>query len=655
MAKRSSKKLGQGDGINGILFEPESNWVAPTSADLERHHNIFAQAKRIGFDCETRDPNLTTSGPGSFRRDGYPVGYSLAAELGSGEIFAAYYPVAHLAGGNGSNVGDYIGLIKGVLENPTTEKVGCTTIYDIEWLDFVGINVKGRIHDIAHAEALLDEESETGYSLDAIAKRVLGVGKSEDLLRRAAVDFNCDGKKELWKLHAKYVGPYGEDDARRSLQSHVKQLSELEEHRLLGIYDIECELTPIVWQMRKLGVRVDEEKATLLSRGWQTKEDQISYRILSEYGIHLDPWSAQDIGKVCNRLNISYPTTEKGNPSFDQAFLDASNHPFLKSVRELRRYNSLRSRFIGGQILSNAINGRVHCQFNQLKGDENGVRGGRFSSSNPNLQQVPARDPELAHLIRALYIPEEGCDWAKLDYAQQEPRITVHYAYKCKLRGADAARQAYIDNPELDIYQYLADQAELKRKDAKTVYLGISYSEGKKKLAHDLNRSLEEADTIITNFDERSPYIRELSQKCMSQVEKLGYIRTVAGRLCHFDHWVPKPTWDDEQKRYIRDFGIPIRGREKAETHYPGKKLQRAHTHKALNRLIQGSAGDMTKLALIKNYREHKAIPHLTVHDELDYSAPNREYAAKLKYGMENCVSLTVPIIAELDYGRHWK
>jgi DNA polymerase I-like protein with 3'-5' exonuclease and polymerase domains len=647
--------MGQGNDLNGILFEPPSTWSPPNSDDLQRFANLATNAKQIGFDTETRDPNLRSKGPGSFRRDGYCVGISLGAMDEQGIVGSIYLPIQHLAGGNLDRSGVAIPFAKSILASTNNDKIGCETLYDIEWLHSLGIEVKGRIHDIAHAEALLDEESETGYSLDAISRKYLGIGKAQTLLAEACTAFNLTGKGEMWKLHSKYVGPYAEVDAINPLLIHAKQNPLLEAEDLTRVYDMECKLTPIVWEMRKKGVKVDLEKAEALSTTWNNKEAEIRYQIIQTYGTDIDPWSAKDIAVVCDRLKIPYARTDKGNPSFEQSVLDHATHPFLKSLRQLRRYDSLRSRFVEGLILSNHINGRVHCQFHQLKGDEDGVRGGRFSSTKPNLQQVPARDPDLAPLIRGLFIPDDGCKWAKLDYSQQEPRILVHYAYLCKFVGADVARQVWVKEPTTDFYKYIAEVAEVVRKDAKTIYLGRSYGMGKVKLAEDLNRTLEAAALILEKFDERNPYVAQLAEKCMKQVQRTGKIRTIGGRLCHFDFWVRKSTWDNEKKCWSRRYDVPVKGYEKAQTHWPEAPLERAFTHKALNRLIQGSAGDMTKMAIIKNYEDLGAVAHLTVHDELDHSVPDMRYALRLKHNMETCVDMTVPIVAELEYLEAWK
>lgn len=640
-------RMVQGDSaINGIIFEPPSDWVPPREfPSLE----LLRSFGRIGVDCECRDPNLKDQGPGSIRRDGYPVGFSLAGIAPDGQSHKWYFPTRHLSGGN-IDEGAVVRFLSEALADPYTEKVFANALYDLEWLRYHGIKVRGRIHDVQALEALIDEESETGYSLEALSRKYLGFSKQEELLKIAAQSFGVNPKGELWKLHSRFVGAYGEVDALNPLLILQKQWREVERQELQRVYDLECRVIPVVHEMRIQGVAVDVDAAEKLHKEWGLAEDRIQYKILVDHGVHIDPWSAKDIAKVCDRLKIQYPRTEAGNPSFEQAFLDNHSHEFLKQIRQLRRYNSLGNRFVKGLILDNAINGRIHCQFHPLKGDENGVRAGRMAATGPNLQQVPARDPDLAPLIRGKFIPNKGEKWAKLDYSQQEPRLVVHYAVLCGLVGACEAAEVWRQNPSTDFYKYIAEVAEVVRKDAKTIYLGRSYGMGKAKLANDLGRSIDAAAQILKKFDERNPYVKELADACMRQVEKRGYIRTMGGRVCHFDHWIPSDVKWEERNNYK-----PIRGYERAAAAYPNHRLGRAFTHKSLNRLIQGSAGDMTKMAMVKNFEELGAVPLLQVHDELDYSVPDREFAEKLKVGMETCVQLQVPIVAELEYGDHWK
>lgn len=598
----------------------------------------------MAIDLEVRDPHLNDQGPGSFRRDGYPAGISVACDG-----FAGYFPFAHLAGGN-LEKNDVVSWLAPYMADPSIEKIGAYTIYDLEWLQFLGIRVCGRIHDIQLAESLMDEEREGGYSLESLARSYLGTGKQETLLREAAASFGVHAKKDMWKLHSKFVGPYSIADAVKTMQIHEMQMKKIEEQRLNRVYDMECRIIPLTLAMRTLGVRVNLERAETLSREWQIQEDRLRYRMIQDYQRDVNEWAAQDIARVCDHLKIAYSFTPRGEPSFTKEFLTDSEHPFLQLIKDLRRISKLRRDFIDGLILKHHINGRIHAQFHPYRRDEDGTRSGRFSSSNPNLQQVPARDEELAPIVRSLFIPEEGCRWAKLDYSQQEPRLLVHYANVCRvngkpLTGATVARDAYRHDPHMDYYKYTGDVAQLKRRTAKDVTLGRFYGLGKKKLAVKIGVSVMEAESILAKYDEHNPYVRELSELCIHHVQRRGYIRTIGGRDCHFDYFVPSDEWD----------AIPMRGRERAELMWPGRNLVRALVHKSLNRLIQGSAGDMTKLAMLKNYDEGTDVPHMQVHDELNYSADDDTHANRLKAGMENCLQLEVPIVADLFVGDHWR
>jgi DNA polymerase I-like protein with 3'-5' exonuclease and polymerase domains len=645
MAIRSSrsKKLAQGNDLNGILFPPASDWTPPNDFPDIRG------AKRIAIDTEGRTPDLKSRGPGFLRGDSYLSGVSVATDDG----FSGYYPFAHLAGGNLAKQ-PVIQWLSDMLGDPRADKVFCNAIFDLEGLHVSGVEVRGNIHDISLAESLIDEERFEGYGLDAISGKYLGSSKDESLLRRAAAEFNVDPKADLWKLHSRYVGPYATADAVNTLKAWDVQQLEIMRQGLGKVYDLEMGLIPIILKMKIQGVRVDLEAASILSKKWKIREDELRYKLLMNYGRDVDPWSGDELARMCDKLKVQYPRTEKGNPSFEADFLENCGNPFLKAIRDIRKLDRMRGTYVDELIFGNQIRGRIHAQFHQLRGDEYGVRGGRFSSSNPNLQQVPSRDSELAPLIRGLFIPEEGLGWAKLDYSQQEPRITVHYAYLCKLLGADLAKEAWCANPSMDYYKFIGEVAKLPRKDAKTVYLGLTYGMGKAKLAADLKRSLQEAESISDQFNEHSPYIRALSEKCQKQVDQRGYIKTIYGRICHFDFWLPSNLkWgakDDDGKPVM-----PTKTREAAEARWPNQSLTRAFTRKALNRLIQGSAGDMTKLGMLHNYRETGAVPHLQVHDELDYSTDGVEPANRLKAGMEQCCKLSVPVVAELDYGKSWK
>ena len=242
-------------------------------------------------------------------------------------------------------------------------------------------------------------------------------------------------------------------------------------------------------------------------------------------------------------------------------------------------------------------------------------------------------------MIRSLFIPEEGCQWGLFDYSQQEPRLTVHYANRMGLIGAKDAVTAYRDK-NADFHQIVADMANIPRKQAKNINLGLSYGMGKQKLIKELGLGDTEAQALLTKYHEKVPFIRGLQDQCARVALDRGYIKTLAGRRCHFDLW---------EHKYDDSMPLPL---EEAREKY-GDVLKRSYTYKALNRLIQGSAADMTKLAMLGLWEEG-IVPHVQVHDEVDISIEDDEQAAKVSRIMENCVELAVPLVVDTELGASW-
>lgn len=627
------------DGINLVLFEPSSDWTPRLTFPS------LNGVKRVAIDSETKDPFLKEKGPGSIRRDGYPVGLSVATDSG----FKAYYPIKHELGGNLDPI-PVLNFFTDLLKRTDIEVVGANVSYDLEWLEYLGIKCYSPIRDVQIAEALIDGESEYGYSLDSLCLKYLGQRKNEELLKLAAEAYyggKCNPKEILWRLHSKYVGPYGETDPAQTLAVYEKQLPILKQENLMGLFNLECDLVKIVLRMRLNGIRVNVPKAEQLSQTLRKREETMLKTLRAEVGFNLDVWSNVDIEKACKKAGYEYPTTLKGNPSFDKTFLKNSNNNFFKQLQSVRNINRLRTIYVEKLILEWSINGRLHAMFHQTKKDEDGTRYGRFSSSCPNLQQIPSRDKEIAPLIRSLALPEEGEDWCKKDYSQQEPRLTTHYACLMKFKGAERVRAAYLADKTTDFYTLVAAAANLERKPAKDLTLGICYGEGKDKIARDLDLSLDEAEIVKNKFDEANPFVRMLYNSCMNRANETGRIRTILGRLCRFDVYEPAGYGHGE---------VPLR-LEIAKQKWQNQRIKRAYTYKALNRLIQGSAADMTKAAMYQLHQATGRVPLLQVHDELDHSIPKGDEKLKdqMVEIMEHCVDTVVPIYVEAEIGEHWK
>ncbi len=627
------------NSLNGILFSPESVWTPPHSFPN------LSGVNRIGIDTETRDPDLNSRGPGFIRGNAEVIGVSIATHDAKW-----YFPMGHLGGGN-LDRGVVTRFVKDVICNcGIDEIVGANLQYELEGLWSMGITVpeSTKLLDIQIAEPLLDEERDANYALDTLCKIHLGTGKDESLLRDAASAYGVDPKKDLWKLPSKYVGAYAEYDAFSSLQIFERQVKELEKQDLTKIFELETELLPLLWRMRQQGIPVDLEKAHKLSKELGTREDALRLRMKREFSREVDVWSGPELAGMCTDLKIMFPRTTKGNPSFVSDWLDDHDHPFIKLVSEIREINRLKGTFVDKWIFGNQIKGRIHPQWKQLMSDEGGTRTGRMAAANPNPQQVPSRS-DLAPLIRAIFSHDK---WWKGDYSQQEPRLLVHYAYIAGFTGAALIRDAYRNNRNMDFYQFLVDASNLTRRDSKDATLGRMYNMGVDKYCHKYNKTEEQARGILKTFDETVPFVKELGDSVMLNAQRRGWIRTIGGRKRHFNYWEP---FDAFKRKRERNEAIVPQSRENAEDLWPGVKLQRAHTHKGLNSLIQGSAADMTKMAMCQMYRIHKTVPFMAVHDEIDAPTTGKEHGDKLTYIMENAVDMTVPLKVDASVGEHWK
>ena len=615
------------------LWKPESRWTAPQDfPDL-------SGAKLIAIDCETYDPNLLTNGPGGVRKDGRLIGISVAANTG----FRGYFPIGHAGEGN-LNRNRVLQWAKATFET-SIDKVGANILYDLEWLRTVGIEVKGNKYDIQVAEPLIDEERKEGYSLNVLSKRYLGRGKDETLLRAAAQAYNLDPKKDMWKLPPHYVGEYAEIDAVNTLEIFKKQLKIIKDNDLDCIFDLETKLIPLILDMRFKGVKIDVDKAEQFNKKYKKEESKLLKSLREFAGFPVEPWSNQQLALVCERNKIWFPTTQAGNPSFTGEFLSNNKELFLSNVAEFRKVNKMRRDFIQKVCLDMSVNGRIFAQFHQLRKDTDGTRTGRFSSSNPNLQQIPARDEHWGPLIRSLFLPEKGKDWYRLDYNQQEPRMLVHYARLRAIRGSREACEAY-HKKDADFHTMVAEMADIKRKVAKTINLGIMYGMGTFKLGQMLGLSYNDATILLEKYHEKVPFVKGLMHEAGKAATYRGEIKTLLGRKRHFNFWEPT---DSQLKWPNKEMPLRI---EDAEKIWKGRPLRRAYTHKALNALIQGASADLTKKAMLDMYTELGIVPHLQVHDELDLS-----YKGDIKpivEIMENCVSLEVPLKVSVEKGKSW-
>jgi DNA polymerase I-like protein with 3'-5' exonuclease and polymerase domains len=570
-------------------------------------------------------------GSGSVRRDGEVVGIAVAVEGWSG-----YFPIAHEGGGNMDRALT-LDWFEELLQTTST-KIFHNAMYDVSWIRSMGFQINGGIIDTMIAASLIDE-NRWSYTLDSVGKDYIGMRKNEKLLQDAAKDFGVDPKAEMWRLPAPFVGEYAEKDAEITLKLWHALQHEISKQDLWDVFNLETQLFPCLIDMKFKGVRVDIEKSVAVRKQLSITEHDLLQNIKKIAGFDVEIWAAASIAKAFDAQKIPYDRTEKGAPSFTKNFLATHPAELPKLINEVREINKANTTFID-TILKHEYKGRIHADINQIRSDQGGTVTGRFSYANPNLQQIPARHKHLGPLIRSLFIPEEKCMWGCFDYSQQEPRILVHFASLMKLEGTGAIVDAYNDG-SADFHQMIADMAGIDRKQAKTINLGIMYGMGKNKLMAELGLMKDAAEKLLKTYHQRAPFVKMLSEAVARRADDSGKIRTIGGRLCHFDLWEP------------HGFGIkkPLPHADALREHGPG--IKRAFTYKALNKLIQGSAADMTKQSMLALYQEG-VIPHVQIHDELDISVSSIEEAQKIIDIMEQAVELQVPNKVDFEKGANW-
>ena len=607
------------DTIKGLqlpLFDIESTWRPPAK--------ILNTASTIAVDLETRDPLLKRRGPGFLYGQGEPIGVAIATNEGK-----MYLPFNHQGGDNLD-----LSLVKMITRDfmsKADEIVMANATYDLGWLLEWGVPMpRGIVRDIQVAEALIDEEQRS-YSLNTLSLKYLNIEKNESMLRQAAETYRINPKSEMWKLPARYVGAYAEDDAAQTLLCYEKQKPQLSELGLWKVWDLECDITKICSKMTRKGIRVDLDAASQLNEKLKKEETEIKNRL--RFNVN----SANEVATFLEKtFQERVPKTLKGNYSITDQYLNELGYKEAKEIVHLRQLTRLRKTFIEEGVLEKSYKGRIHAEFKQTTSEDGGTRSGRFSSKNPNMQQVPARS-EIGQIIRKLYIAEDDALWAKCDYSSQEPRLQVHYGIVLGLKGAKDAKRAF--DKGVKIYTFLEDNTGLPYATCKMLVLGIGYGMGVNSMAEKLNISVNECERIRQTFQQKVPYIQQLFDRCRAKAQKDGFIRTVLGRRSNF------PWWESGNER--------VKGYENAKKKL-GRSISRAFTNNALNRLIQGSAADQAKLAM-KLCDEQGFDIRLPVHDEINAIVQNPKQATEIKEIMEQAIKFELDFVADLDLGTSWK
>ena len=609
------------------LFEAQTEWIEPESyPDLRSY-------EEIAIDLETRDPDLKSKGSGAIIGNGEVVGIAVAVP---GKKF--YFPIAHASGPNMDRK-KTLKWFQDVLNTPSI-KIFHNAMYDVSWIRSMGLKIQGQIVDTMIAASLINE-NRFRFDLNSLGWDYLGHGKNESALNEEAKSRGLDPKADMWQLPALHVGAYAEKDAELTLELWQIFKKEITHQDVESIFQLETDLFPCLVDMRFLGVRVDVQRAHELKQALVIKEENLLQQIKIETGIDVQLMAARSVAKVFDKLKLPYDRTAKSNaPSFTKNFIMNHEHPIVRMIAEARETNKAHTTFID-TIIKHEHKGRIHADINQIRSDQGGTVTGRFSYSNPNLQQLPARNKELGPMIRSIFIPEKGHRWGSFDYSQQEPRLVAHYAALHKFPSVNDVIDSYENDTSTDFHQVVADMAKIPRSQAKVINLGLFYGMGKAKLQAELGVSKEKAAELFETYHAKVPFVKQLTNSASNRAQERGQIRTLLGRLCRFHLWEPN------------QFGMhkALPHEDALQEHGPG--IRRAYTYKALNKLIQGSAADMTKKAMLDLYKEG-IIAHVQIHDELCVSVKNEKQAKQIKEIMEDSVTLEVPNKVDYEFGNNW-
>ena len=628
----------------------------------------------IAIDLETYDPNLKTKGSGAIRKDGFVCGIAVATSKQK-----LYFPIAHAMTSNLDPDETWELLNKKVFKNNGLRKVFHNAMYDICWIRSVlGEMPAGEIVDTMIAASVIDE-TKMKYSLDALSKEYLKDEKYKyDLKEKALIEFGIkDPMSNMHKLSYELVKDYALQDVNLTLNLwnlFEKKLDEIiyppKQKSLRKIFTLETKLFPCLVDMKFKGVKIDVEKAERFGKVLERRRDNLINIIKKRTGVDIQIWAASSIKKLLDQQEIKdYKKTPKsGMPQLPKEYLKTHSNRFLRMIVKARECDKAKSAFVEG-LLSFVHKGRIHADINQIRSDQGGTVTGRFSMSNPNLQQIPARG-YYGKKMRELFIPEEGCTWGSFDYSQQEPRIVVHYALKLQLPGTDELKKEF-DGDNADFHQIVANMAHIPRNTAKTINLGLFYGMGKIKLQKELDLSRNDANELFKKYHSKVPFVKQLSQDLIEFAETHKLLFTLEDRFCRFNKWETRDReWNNEINRYEP---VPILTLEEAKVAYKAELLEKvaddkldpnymdnfkyhykpAFTYKALNRLIQGSAADMTKKAMVMLY-EKGILPHIQIHDELCLSVKNEEDASLIKTTMEEAIPLLIKNKVTYKKGNSW-
>ena len=584
--------------------------------------------KIAAIDIETHDPHLKDWGPGSIRRDGFIIGIGCyCPELNIDRFFRP------------TDAG-----ITEILKDASITKVFHNGVYDLDWI-MNGpdqLEVRGRCEDTMTREALLDSYA-FSYSLDACCARhgVKGKNKGQTIDEYwKQVGGKGKAVEHLKDISFGIVGKYCRQDCKATYDLYFSQQPLLEQERLVQANDIEARLYPLLMDMRKNGFRLNMPELFKLGDQFEEEYESGMHELETTYEFEpgtLSLNSAKDLEKIWKKERLPIEYTDTGKPSFAAVILDDCQHPVAAKVKHLK--GLIKTQAFFNSWVDLAQDDHLYPSFYPAKRDAGGTVTGRWSSQNPNLQQVPAREDKHGKEIRSLFIPEEGHLLGAFDYKQIEYRVFTHFASG---EGAVEAQKQFRDNPNTDYHQMTidlmgwGDLGKEGRHLAKNLNFGSIYGLGprsfavkfKQNLLHnhperDPDNLFPVAQSLMNEYFRKVPFVKPTCNLIMEVGQKRGYVRTLSGR----------------RQRMPLDKGA----------------------YKLINYLIQGSAADILKKGIVDAWEKgvfNVLKLHAQIHDEVVFSIPKTKEgyrACKMLHEcMVNAYSLKIPLGVDTEIGPDW-
>ncbi len=572
-------------------------------------------------------------------RKNYVVGYVIT--FGTSDLDNFYLPIRHRSHnildfsapdsdnwvGNCENH-DFENQLARILKQRGKELriIGHNLHFDLKFMAKHDVNPVYNTLECTMINAGLIDEYRKSYSLDQCCIEANVVAKlGDELYEHMAGLFGgpADRKQmaNFWKLHGndKLGIEYALGDGISTYELWQWQNQEINRQDLQHVHLLECRTMNSLHRMMMRGVKIDEARLEEVSNIVQSKLDQAMKSLPPDLNTRS---GAQMLKLFMDQGITDWPTTDKGNPSFPEWWLQSTE--IGRSVVVARKYRNLLNSFIN-PMRQHLWKGRVHTEFNQSKSDQYGTVTGRLSSSRPNLQQVPKRNEELGRLFRSIFIPDEGMVWASVDYSQCEPRLLAHYS-NCKVLV-----DGYSQTPAIDAHTAVAKAANIDRTSGKRLNQGLITGMGKNKLISELGVSAEEGNRIYDNYFDAMPEIKTIQRHAATVMQNRGYVRSILGRHARL--------------QYFSNGGT--------------------NNYKAINRLLQCSNADIIKksMADIDDYLGDSDDCHmlLNIHDSIDFQyhrSSEDKYHRCLDimqdYGPNKSVNLRVAMEVDQGIGPNW-